>query len=229
MTDTDLDQEEARLRAEAAAAYEAAIKRPTIANRKAHKTAEDALAEFLKARHEPEPTEPVFSGLTKVLEHLQGDNWKIAKTKLYDDSNGGKLRAEPDGTYTLSSVNEYARLHLQKEDGTPGGIAAGPSLQEEKIREEVGRIRADRLQREMKLREATGELIKKSDVEMEHAKRIVYLRSDLKNIFRAGAVEIIRTVGGDPQKAPSLIAYGVGLIDAALDRYARPIRVGDDD
>ncbi len=229
MTDTDLDQEEERLRAAARTAYELALKRPTVANRKAHKAAEDALAEFLKARHEPEPTEPVFDGVTKVLEYLQGDNWKIAKTKLYDDINSGKLHAEPDGTFRPANVIEYARLHLRKEDGTPGTVAAGPSLQEQKIMEEVGRIRADRLQREMKLRETSGELIKKSDVEIEHAKRIVYLRSDLKNIFRAGAVEIIRMVGGDPQKAPALIAYGVGLVDAAMDRYARPIRVGEDE
>ncbi len=227
--DTSLDQEEEHLRAEARAAYELAIKRPTIANRKAHKAAEDALADFLKARHEPEPAEPVFPALPKVLEYLQGENWKIAKTKLYDDFNAGRLRTEPDGTFPLANVLEYARLHLQKEDGTPGTVAGERSLQEQKIREEVGRIRADRLQREMKLKETTGELIRKSDVEIEHAKRIVYLRSDLKNIFRAGAVEIIRMVGGDPQKAPALIAYGVGLVDAAMDRYARPVRVGEDE
>lgn len=227
--DTVLDQEEERLRAEAAAAYALALKRPTIAHRKAHKVAEDALARFLKARHEPEPAEPVFRGVTETLEYLQGENWKIAKSKLYDDFNAGKLRSEPDGTIPLANVLDYARLHLQKEDGTPGAVAVGPSLQEQKILEEVGRIRADRLQREMKLREATGELIKKSEVEIEHAKRIVYLRSDLKNIFRAGAVEIIRMVGGDPQKAPVLIAYGVGLVDVSMDRYARPINIGEED
>lgn len=227
--DTDLDQEEERLRSAAEAAYNLALKRPTIAHRKAHKAAEDALADFLKARNEPEPAEPVFSGVMDALEYLQGENWKISKSKLYDDFNSGKLRAESDGTFPLANVMEYARLHLRKEDGTPGAIAAGPSLQEQKIMEEVGRIRADRLQREMKLRETSGELIKKSDVEIEHAKRIVYLRSDLKNVFRSGAVEIIRMVGGDPQKAPALIAYGVGLVDASMDRYARPINVGEED
>lgn len=226
--DTALDQEEQRLRAAAAEAYNLALKRPTIANRRAHKSAEDELSAFLRDRHEPEPAEQNFAGLPEVLDYLQGDHWKVEKTKLYDDCSLGKLRAAPDGTFPLASVLDYARVHLRKKDGTPGAVA-GQSLQEEKIREEVGRIRADRLQREMKLRETSGELIRKSDVEIEHAKRIVYLRSDLKNVFRAGAVEIIRTVGGDPQKASALIAYGCGMVDAAMDRYGRPIRVGEDE
>lgn len=226
--DTALDQEEERLRAEAAAAYNLVLKRPTIANRKAHRAAEDSLSDFLRARYEPEPAERIFYGLPEVLDYLQGDHWKIEKTKLYDDHGAGKLRAEPDGSLPIARVLDYARLHLKKKDGTPGTVAAGPSLQERKILEEVGRIRADRLQREMKLKEAAGELIRKSEVEIEHAKRIVYLRSDLKNIFRAGAVEITRMVGGDPQKAPALIAYGVGLVDAAMDRYARPINIGEE-
>ena len=232
MTDTSLDtslaQEETRLRAEKDAAYGVVLKKPTIANRKAYASAEKALSEFLKALADP-GTEQTFAGLPDVLEYLQGENWKIQKTKLYDDFSANKLSAAIDGTFPLEKVLDYARLHLRKEDGTPGTVAAGPSLQEQKIVEEVKRIRADRQHREMKLKEATGELIRRSEVEIEFAKRIIYLRSDLKNIFRAGAVEIIRQANGDPQKAPALIAYGLGLIDTAMDRYARPVRLGDDE
>lgn len=226
--DESIAREESRLREEKDAAYAAVHKKPTIANRKAYSAAEKALADFLKAMTEPE-TDQLFHGIPEVLEHLRADNWKIQKSKLYDDFHAGKLKANPDGSFPLASVAEYARLNLRKEDGTPGTVAGLPSLQERKILEEVGRIKADRQMREVAYKEKIGELIRKSEVEIEHAKRIIYLRSDLKNIFRAGAVEIIRTVGGDPQKAPALIAYGVGLIDAALDRYARPIRLGDED
>lgn len=227
--DASLAQEEARLRAEKDAAYTAVIRKPTIAARKAYSAAEKALADFLQAASEPATAEPVFAGLADVLEHLQAAGWKIQKTKLYDDAAAGRIRPESDGSYLLASVMDYARLHLSKLDGTPGTVAGISNLQEQKILEEVGRIRADRLYREMKNKEKLGELIKKSEVEIAHAKRIVYLRSDLKNVFRAGAVEIIRMVGGDPQKAPALIAYGVGFIDAAMDRYARPIRIEEED
>lgn len=225
---TALGAEESRLRAEKDAAYALAMRKPTIANRKAYQAAEKALADFLRALAEPESTEQAFAGLPEVLEYLQVDHWKIQKTKLYDDFAAGRISAEPDGSFTLTKIIEYARVNLRKEDGTPGAVA-GPSLQEQKILEEVGRIRADRLQRELTYKEKSGELIRKSEVEIEFAKRITYLRSDLKNIFRSGAVEIIRQTGGDPQKAPALIAYGVGLVDAALDRYARPIRLGEED
>lgn len=227
--DTSLAQEELRLRAEKDAAFAAALKKPTIANRRAYSAAERALGDFLRSLADPGSSEQTFAGLPEVLDHLQAARWKIGKTKLYDDFAAGRIKAEQDGSFTLASVLDYARLHLRKEDGTPGTIAAGPSLQERKILEEVGRIRADRQHRELKLKEATGELIRRSEVEIEFAKRIIYLRSDLKNIFRAGAVEIIRQIGGDPQKAPALIAYAIGLVDSAMDRYARPIRIGDDE
>lgn len=226
---SDIALEESRLRTEKDNAYALAMRKPTIANRKAYTAAERALSDFLKALNEQETAEPAYSGLPEVLDYLQDDNWKIQKSKLYDDFSAGKIKAEHDGSFLLASVLEYARLHLQKLDGTPGTVAGLPSLQEQKILEEVGRTRADRLMREMALKEKIGELIKKSEVEIEHAKRVIYLRSDLKNVFRAGAVEIIRMVGGDPQKAPALISYGCGMVDNALDRYARPIRLAEED
>lgn len=227
--DDSIAREETRLRAEKDAAYTLVIKKPTIANRKAYAAAEKALTDFLRALSEPVSAEQLFSGLPEVLDYLQAENWKIQKTKLYDDFAASRLLAEKDGSFPLASVLDYARLHLRKEDGTPGTVAAGPSLQEQKIREEVGRINADRRMRELKLKEATGELIRRSEVEIEFAKRIIYLRSDLKNVFRSGSMDIIKQVGGDPQKAPALIAYGVGLVDSAMDRYSRPLRIGDDE
>lgn len=226
--ESDIAREEARLRAEKDAAYELAVRRPTITNRKAYAAKEKDLADFLKALTEPEPGERIFKGVLEVLEYLEGEHWKIGKTKLYDDFNQGLLVAQPAGTILMGDVLDYARRELHKQDGTSGVTAGGSSLQEQKILEEIGRIRADRLQREMKLKESTGELIKKSEVEIQFAKRIIYLKSDLKNIFRAGAVEIIRMVDGDPQKAALLIGYGVRIIDEAMDRYARPIRVDEE-
>lgn len=224
-----LEHKSAQLRAEKDAAYDRVCRNPTIKNRKAYQSAEKALADFLEELQETESAGLEFDSVQGVLGYLESENWKVGKSKLYEDYGSGKLKAQPSGSFLLSDVLEYARVHLKKADGTPGAALGGPSLQEQKILEEVGRIKADRQHRELKYKEAVGELIKKSDVEIELAKRAAYLRSDLKNVFRAGAVEIIKTVGGDPQKASALISFGVRFVDEILDRYARAVKGFDEE
>ncbi len=221
-----LDRQEAALRVASDEALDRASRKPTQANRKAHKEAESALLQFIKERHEPE-IETTFKGLPEVLAYLEAEGWKCGKTKLYDDFNSQKIQAEKDRSFRLSTVQDYARVNLQKNDGTRGGDAV--SLQEQKQHEEMLRIRIDRQQRELKYKELSGDLIRKSDVEGELAKRGIYVKTDFKNIFRSGAVEIIKLVGGDPQTAPALIAYGCGLVDEAMHRYTRPIQGFEED
>lgn len=221
-----MDRQEAALRVAADEALERASRKPTQENRKLHRAAEAAVLQFIKERHEPE-TETSFKGLPEALAFLKNDSWKIEKTKFYDDFNDHKIQVEKNGSFRLSAILDYARVNLRKNDGTKGGDAV--SLQEQKRNEEMLRIRIDRRQRELKYKESSGELIQKSDVEGELAKRGIYLKTDLKNIFRSGAVEIIKLVGGDPQKAPSLIAYGCSMVDEAMHRYTRPIQGFEED
>lgn len=220
-----LDAREAELRDEADAAFDRASRNPTAANRKVHKAAEQALKKFLQERHEPE-TERSFKGLPQVLEFLEAENWKVGKSKLYDDFSAGKIEAERDGSFRISKVMDYARIHLQTADGKKGGEIV--SVQEEKAREEVLRIRIDRQQRELKFKESSGELIKRSEVETEFSKRAIFLVTDRKNVWRSNAMEIIRLVGGDPQKAPELIAYGIRMEDEIIGRYSRPMKFDED-
>ena len=220
-----LNSREAELRAEAEDAFDRASRNPTTANRKAHKAAELALKKFLQERHEPEK-EKSFKGLLQVLEYLEGENWKIGKSKLYEDFGAGKIDAERDGSFRLSKVLDYARVHLQTADGKKGGEVV--SVQEEKAREEILRIRIDRQQRELKFDESRGELIRRSEVETELSKRAIFLVTDRKNVWRSNVMEIIRLVGGDPQKAPELIAYGVRMEDEIIGRYSRPMKFDED-
>lgn len=220
-----IDHEETRLKALVDDALQLAKRKPTTANMRSYRKAEKALAEYRQAQGTDAPG---FANVMEIVDYLDAAGWKISKSTCYDHVKERKILPEPSGRFSLAAVLEYARVHLQKKDGTPGAIA-GPSLQEQKIMEEVDRIRIDRQHRELKYKEATGELVAKSEVEGELAKRAAYLKSDLKNVFRAGAVEIIRVVKGDPQLAPELIAYGVRLVDEMLDRYARPIKGFEDE
>jgi hypothetical protein len=218
----DLDQEEARLRQVAEAAFAAAKRKPTGVNRKAYRAAEKALEEFLRDRHAAD-LEPAFRNIPEMVAFLDGEGWRISDSSAYEHREQGKFRLEADGSIQQSAALEYARLHLKKKDGTPGTIA-GPSLQEQKVTEEIARIRADRLQRELKYKELSGELMPRSRVEVELAARATDLKAYFDAVARSAAGRIVKIVGGDPQKVPDLIQFMLGMNRKAFDNYARPIQ-----
>lgn len=224
MTNLDqaLDQEEARLRQAAEEAFDLARRKPTGANRKAYKQAERALEDFLRQRSAAD-LEPVYRNIPEMVAALDADGWKLSDSTAYEHREQGKLKPQADGTIPQTLALEYARLHLKKKDGTPGAVA-GAGLQEQKLLEEVGRIRADRLQRELKYKEAAGALIPRAAVEVELASRATDLCGYIDAVARSSAGRIIKLVGGDPQKAPALISFMLGMNRKAMDNYARPIQ-----
>jgi len=228
----DIDQllatEEARLIEAREAALEAFKCKPTAANRKAYTRAVGVVEEFLKAKLEPLPSERSFVGLPEVLEFLQGENWKISQSTIYEHRDAGKIHVETNGSFTLSSVTDYARVHLRKMDGTPGAAIA-EDLGAQKMRAEIARITHDGKLRELKLRQELGELMPKSVVEVELAERAGNLKSYFDSVARSSAGRIIKIVGGDPQKATDLIAWMLGMNAKAFDNYARPIHGTEED
>lgn len=107
--------EECRLVADRNAAFEAARVKPTQVNRRTYRLACAALKDFLRVKAE---FEPPFTSMGEVLAHLQADGWKISQTTLYIHRAQGKIRATIQGQYKFTAVNEYARHHLVKLNGT---------------------------------------------------------------------------------------------------------------
>jgi len=231
-TGDDLDQlradQEGLLIAKREAALETFKCKPTAANRKAYSKASETVEQFLKARLEPLPAEQTFAALPDVLEYLLEDGWKISQSTLYEHRDAAKIRAEPSGGFTLSSVRDYARIHLRKQDGTPGAAVA-EDLGAQKMRAEINRITHDGALRELKLRQELGELIPKSVVEVELAERAGNLKSYFNAIARSSAGRIIKIVGGDAQKSADLIVWMLAVNAKAFDNYARPIQGTEED
>ncbi len=217
---TALDNREAELQQACDDAFETARHKPTVANRKALKQAERALDEFRRARAE-DTGETVYRNILEMVDALDADGWKASKSTAYEHRDAGKLTLREDGTITETMALEYARTHLDRKDGTPGHQSS--NLQEEKAREETLRIRADRLQRELKYKAALGEIIPRNQVEIELAERASNLRVYLDAVARSSVGRIIKTVGGDPQRSPELISYLLGMFRKAMDNYSRPI------
>jgi len=200
-------------------AFEAARENPTTVNRNKLRQAKRDLEEFMSSQSE---SEPVFGTIPEMVDWLDAEGWKVGQSTAYEHRDKGKLKLRDDGTITESMALEYAGGFLKKKDGTPG-CPTGVSLQQEKITEEIGLKRADRRMRELKVREAEGELIPRNKVEIEFSERAMNLKSYLEAVARASSGRIIKIVGGDQQKSSELISYLLGLMRKALDNYSRPI------
>lgn len=223
------DQETALITARDAA-LEAVQDKPTGVNRKAYRKACRELEEFLRAKHEPDSGEQSFASILEVVQHLDQQGWKISKSTAYDHwKKEGKIKARPAGGFTISAVMEYARMHLQRKDGTTCEKESDESLQQQKITAEVRRILSDAELREHKLREALGEVIPKSQVEIELSERASNLKTYFNSVARSSAGRIIKIVKGDPQKAQELISFLLGLNKKAFDNYSRPIQGIEDE
>lgn len=218
---TALDQQEQQLQEACDKAFALAKERPTGANRKAYRQAEKALQDFQRARVEDDG-EPIYRNIPELVDALDAEGWKISRSTAYEHREAGKLRLRSDGTITETIALEYARTHLDRKDGTPGNQVESP--QAEKTRAEIRRIQADANMRELKYRESLGELIPRNQVEIELSSRATDLRSYLEAIARSSAGRIIKIAKGDPQQAPELVCYLLGLYRKALDNYSRPIK-----
>lgn len=221
-----LDQEETRLVKHRDDCLELAKRKPTGANLKSLKKAEAALVDFRAARYES-AGEQIFDSLMDVIVFLDADGWKISKSSAYEHKDDGKIRPGSDGKYTLSTVQEYARQHLQRKDGSASDEKS--NLQEQKLLEEIRRISSDAAMRELKLRERQGELIPREHVEIELAARAGDLKTHLDASARSSSGRIIKLVAGDPQKAPELISFMLGINRKILDNYSRPIAGPDEE
>jgi len=215
------DQKLQQLQAAYDDAYQVARHKPTVVNRRALKTAEKKLSEYQQQLAQ-NSGEPIYRNIREMVSALDADGWKLSESTAYEHRDQGKLKLDPDGTISASTAATYARNYLRKKDGTPGTVA-GISPQEQKTQEEILRIRADRLQRELKYREATGELIPRNQVEIELAERAQNLKNYFDAVARSSAGRIIKLCKGDPQKAPELISFLLGQNRKAFDNYARPI------
>lgn len=225
-----ISDRESELLAVRDAALEAVQVKPTGANRKAYRKACRDLEEFLRAKQEPDSGEQVFASIIDVVNHLDQQGWKISKSTAYGHwKKESKIKARTKGGFTLSAVLEYARLHLQRKDGSTGEKESDDSLQQQKITAEVRRILSDAELREHKLREALGEVMPKSQVEIELSERASNLKTYFNSVARSSAGRIIKLVKGDPQKAQELITFLLGLNKKAFDNYSRPIQGIEDE
>lgn len=215
--DTALQQREAELQQAVDDALATATRRPTGKNRSALKSAQSELQKFRAALLDN--GEEVYSSIPQMVDFLSSLDWRIGTSTAYEHRDQGKLKLRANGSISQTEALEYAGLHLKRKDGSTGD----DNLQERKLLKDIARIDVDGRMRELRYRQAAGELIEKSHVEIQHAERTTNLKNYFDAIARKSAGRMCKLVGGDPQKVPHLIEFILGMNRKAFDNYARPI------
>lgn len=157
-----------------------------------------------------------------VLAHLQAQGRKISQSQLYKDLKRGRLRREPDGSFTQRAVDRYAQT-LALVAMPEARATELEDLAEQEMREKIGKTREQRLSISFDRRVKEGKYLRRDDVALELASRAAALGVGLRSVFRLHAPDYIRMVGGDVGKADDLAARFEQNLDAALNEYSRPM------
>jgi hypothetical protein len=152
-----------------------------------------------------------FKSRTEVVAHLQGQGYKVKKSKLYQDAAAGRLKVQPDGTVRAADVREYIAVSglKQVEDKT------GKMLddQAQKLRNENRSLVLKCERQEFELKQLRGEFIRRTDVESETAIKIAALDSGLNNAVRVHAPEWVG-ISDQDELIRAICAVIYDLLDA---------------
>ena len=163
-----------------------------------------------------------FKSVLEVLAFLNDEmGRKVNKSKLYKDRALGRLRVEPDGSYSLKSVKQYA-LSLPllsgvdvKMAGQAETIALRKALADAEKAEESARLMA--FKREI----LEGKHIPRSQFELLLAGRAVMLEEGLRGMVERDCAELIEAAGGVPQNARAFCDLFVDKLELLLTEYTR--------
>jgi hypothetical protein len=193
----------------------------STANLKAWKAAERELEDFVDQLQsdieDAAAGDESFTSLAEVLRHLDKDGWKVSQTTIYKHKKRGLIRPNERGRYLRSVVDAYAARNLQRLDGTQPGSEA----EDEKRAAEIRKTKAQAEHWEIKSAVARGAYIPREQHEEDLAARAAVLRSDLLDMCRSRAPDLVNVVDGDPEKVSDLSEYMINMVLTFLDRYAR--------
>lgn len=163
-----------------------------------------------------------FPDVRAILSYLQAAGRKVSQSQIYKDLKRGHLRRQPDKSFRQRDVDAYAQtlaIVSMPEAKTDGVI----DLAEEKLKEEVGKLREQRqsiaFDREIK----AGKFIRREEVALELASRAAALSLSLRSVFRLNVADWMRLAGGDAEKAEWLAQEYENSLDLALNEFSKPM------
>ena len=159
-----------------------------------------------------------FKNLREVAGFLKGQGWKVSQSTLYKHQGEGKIKAEPDGTYTFKSVMRYAKAYLTTLEVKRK--AEDEELQRRKTLAEIRRIDEQAKLAQIQRMKEEGKYILLERFELELASRAAVLEAGLKFMIEARAGEWIDLVGGDHERTADFIRSATTALNDALNQFA---------
>lgn len=198
---------------------------PSAANLAAFKQASRMLDAALASGNGQPDEEPSLKSVKEVAQYLETAGRKTSERQIFRDIKAGKLHREKNGTFLVKEINRYS--YTRPVVSMPGKEAAEiADAAEQKLREEVRRLRAVADREEFDLAVKRGQYLPKDDVYLELAVRALALQNAIKNAFEAHCVEAINLVEGKPNHADELVDFVNDIVDNALNEYAQPMNLG---
>lgn len=180
----------------------------------------DRATKMIEAYHAQK--EQVFSNRMDVLHYLEGQGYKIGKSKLYRDCDRGLLKVETNGTVKKSSVDIYIAHPLSNLIGPDG---PDNDYLEQKTSYEIRRLQAQVEQLEFRNELERNLYVERDRYYRDLADRALIIKNDLNSHAYAKAAEITEKVKGDPSLIPDLIDYLIDEYALIVSRYAHDIPI----
>jgi hypothetical protein len=158
--------------------------------------------------------------LLAVVTHLETQGWKIKKSAAYKHRKEGKIRPQKNGAFRVVDVEKYAAAFLKRTDSGQKQADAMTGLQEERVRAEVDKLKAQAKHWGLKENIAAGRYVEKGTFERELARRAAVFKNDIEIFVRSQAAEIINFVAGNQERTPELIEWLLDRTADWLDRYS---------
>lgn len=193
---------------------------PSAANLAAFKQASRMLDAALASGNGQPDEEPSLKSVKEVAQYLEAAGRKTSERQIFRDIKAGKLHREKNGTFLVKEINRYS--YTRPVVSMPGKEAAEiADAAEQKLREEVRRLRAVADREEFDLAVKRGQYLPKAEVYQELAARAVVLSTGLKSVFEAQIAEVVERAHGDMKEAPAVVSLLHEILDLALNEYSR--------
>lgn len=210
-------KEEELLARAVAQTMQAYNQKPTIANLRDWEAAKQAFENFrAKKQAEANPEEAPLKNILEVLDYLQQQGWKVSKSKLYDDQ--GKIDKQKDGSILKKDADKYARLCLNKLDGSDYEIDPTNKNKEET---RLTKERADKISFENEI--MRGSYVLREEAEQQMAARAAYLKNSIEGFFHSLSPRIAELINGDAAKIPDLTEFCLREVEDFFHHYSKPL------
>lgn len=169
-------------------------------------------------------TGPVFENLLAVEKYLQGEGYKIKKTKIYDDAKKGKITVQPDKSVRRDDVIAYASKEgLRRIADESGNIddkhAERITLENQRLKKQIEKLEWENARDQ-------GKYLLKTDVVVQISMMFGALEAVIKHMLRTKIVDWLSMCSGNTAKANMVLDLAYQEVDGILDELGRMEEIG---